>query len=125
MKHAFYVSTSMRAPFEPLPTATAKPKLDSSEVTFASEDGTMLAGVVSRPPGVTKKTPGNRLRSAGAGVGRNFGGEGPDPIYPDLVFALRMRGYAVIRYDARKQTMESMPLASTHSATAAVAISHS
>lgn len=99
MKHAFYVSTSMRAPFEPLPTATAKPKLDSSGVTFASEDGTMLAGVVSRPPGVTKKLPAIVFVPPGAGVGRNFGGEGPDPIYPDLAFA--MRGYVVIRYDAR------------------------
>lgn len=89
------------APFEPLPAATAKPKLDSSEVTFASEDGTMLAGVVSRPPGVTKKLPAIVFVPPGAGVGRNFGGEGPDPIYPDLAFALAMRGYAVIRYDAR------------------------
>ena len=77
----------------------AKPKLDSSGVTFASEDGTMLAGVVSRPPGVTKKLPAIVFVPPGAGVGRNFGGEGPDPIYPDLVFA--MRGYVVIRYDAR------------------------
>ncbi len=88
-------------PFEPLPTMAAKPKLESSEVTFASEDGTMLAGVMSRSPGVTKKLPAVVFIAPGAGVGRNYGGEGPDPMYPDLAFALAMRGYAVIRYDAR------------------------
>lgn len=73
----------MRAPFEPLPTATALPKLDSSGVTFASEDGTMLAGVVSRPPDLTKKLPAIVFVPPGAGVGRNFGGEARVRISPE------------------------------------------
>lgn len=96
-----YARVREPAAFEPLPTQSPKPKLDSSEVTFASEDGTMLSGVVTRPPGLAKMLPAIVFIPPGAGVGRNFGSEGPDPTYPDLAFAFAMRGYAVIRYDAR------------------------
>ena len=72
------------APFESLPPPNPKPKLDSQEITFPSENGTRLAGVMTRPPGFAKKIAGDRLHSAGRRRRSKHR------------FALR--GYAAIRY---------------------------
>jgi len=98
-----YARATDVAPFESAPAPTPpSPKLDSTEVTFASEDGTQLSGVLSRAPGATKKPQAAVVFVApGAGASRNFGGEGPGPMYPDLARSFAARGYAVLRYDAR------------------------
>lgn len=88
------------APFEPAPTPSPDVRLDASPVTFDS-DGTTLAGVLDMPAVSKRPVPIVAFVPPGPSGGRNFGGDGPSPMYPDLARAFVARGYAVLRYDSR------------------------
>jgi alpha/beta superfamily hydrolase len=95
-----YARPTHPAPFEPAPTPTPDAKLAAAPVSFDS-DGTTLAGVVDMPPNVKRPVPIVAFVDPGPAASRNFGGEGPNPMYPDLARAFAARGYAVLRYDTR------------------------
>jgi len=95
-----YERATHPAPFEPEPTPSPDVRLDASAVTFDS-DGTTLAGVVDMPATSKRPVPIVAFVPPGPSAGRNFGGDGPSPMYPDLARAFAARGYAVLRYDSR------------------------
>jgi alpha/beta superfamily hydrolase len=85
-----------------VPTPTPDVVLAGEPITFQS-GGTTLAGVVDMP----RATSGKRLVPIvafippGPNANRNFGGDGPNPMFPDLARAFAARGYATLRYDTR------------------------
>ena len=87
--------------FDAAPNPAAKPRMNGFAVSFASEDGTKLAGVLDLPPGGKAHAPAIVFIPPGPSASRNFGGDGPDPMYPDLALTFAQRGYAVLRYDTR------------------------
>jgi alpha/beta superfamily hydrolase len=96
-----YARPARPAPFLPAATPTPEPRLPAAETTLTSEDGTTLDGVVDMPPGVKRPVPIVALIPPGPSAGRNFGGDGPNPMFPDLTRILASRGYAVLRFDTR------------------------
>jgi alpha/beta superfamily hydrolase len=97
-----YVRFARPAPFEPAPTPTPDVVLAGEPITFESH-GVTLAGVVDMPRTVAAKhlVPIVAFIPPGPNANRNFGGDGPNPMYPDLARAFAARGYATLRYDTR------------------------
>ncbi len=105
-----YAKVGRPAPFEPVPAATATPRPLQTNVTFPSADGTTMAGTLAMPaPSAATATPKAATPAAPAVVfvppapygSRDYGGDGPSPMYPDLAQAFAARGYATLRYDSR------------------------
>jgi alpha/beta superfamily hydrolase len=88
--------------FESAPAPAPLPTLLGEEVTFESGDATP-AGVRNNPLGAKRPFPAVLLVAPPVPdpPTRNFGGHGPDPMFPALARALVQRGYAVLRYDER------------------------
>jgi alpha/beta superfamily hydrolase len=95
-----YARATRPAPFEPAPAPSLDARPDAFAVTFDS-DGTTLAGVIDLPATPKRLVPIVAFVPPGPSAGRNFGGDGPSPMYPDLARAFAARGYAVLRYDSR------------------------
>ena len=95
-----YVRATRPAPFVPVATPTPEAKLAMVPVTFDS-DGITIAGVVDYPAAAKRPVPIVAFIAPGPSASRNYGGDGPDPMYPDLARAFAERGYAVLRYDTR------------------------
>jgi len=92
--------TSSTAAPSVAPAATAAPsRFRSSEVTFTSKDGSVLAGTLSYPDGAGPFPCVILLQ--GSGVNDRNETIGPNPIFAELADALNARGYAVLRYDKR------------------------
>jgi alpha/beta superfamily hydrolase len=96
-----YSRTADVASFEPAATPTPRPRLVNLAATFASDDGTKLAGVLDLPASGKAHAAAVVFVPAGPGGTRDFGGDGPAPMYPDLAITFAQRGYAVFRYDSR------------------------
>jgi alpha/beta superfamily hydrolase len=96
-----YARATRPAPFEPVPTPAPETRLPAAGDTFESQDGTTLDAVIQMPPNVKRPVPIVALIAPGPNAGRNFGGDGPNPMFPDLARAFALRGYAVLRYDTR------------------------
>ena len=96
-----YARPARPAPFLPAPTPAPEARLSANEVQIASTDGTMLAGLLDRPPAAKRPMPIVVFVPPGPSASRNFGGEGPDPMFPSLARSFATRGYAVLRYDTR------------------------
>jgi alpha/beta superfamily hydrolase len=96
-----YTRALRPAPFLPEPSPAPEPRLAANEASFSSEDGTTLAGVVDLPSAPKGPVPIVVLVPPGPNASRNFGGGGPNPMFPGLARAFAGRGYAVLRYDTR------------------------
>jgi hypothetical protein len=82
----------------PLPTAT--PHFTSRDVSFASSDGTKLAGTITIPDDLKVRAPAIVLVQGSGPVDRDER-VGPNPIFLELSNALSNHGYVVLRYDKR------------------------
>ena len=96
-----YTKAAIPAPFVPAPAATPEPHGAADEVTFASDDGTTLSGVLDAPPGNQKIAGGIVFIPPAPDATRNYDANGPEPMYPALAHAFAARGYETLRYDAR------------------------
>jgi alpha/beta superfamily hydrolase len=96
-----YTRAAEPAPFLPEPTPSPSPALPATAVNFASADGTQLDGELNYPANVKHAAPVVVFVPPGPSAGRNFGGDGPNPMWPDLAAIFVQRGYAVLRYDTR------------------------
>ncbi|HEY9180828.1 MAG TPA: alpha/beta hydrolase, partial [Candidatus Baltobacteraceae bacterium] len=95
-------STAPAAAPAPLPTALPLPpaRFLSTNVTFASSDGTALAGTVTIPDGHLARYPAVVLVNGSGPVNRNEQ-VGPNPVFLQLATALSNAGFVVLRYDKR------------------------
>lgn len=84
----------------PTPLPTAVPHFRSENVTFASRDGTKLAGTLTVPDNTTTAMPAVVLVHGSGPVDRNEQ-IGPNPIFLELSNALSNDGFVVLRYDKR------------------------
>lgn len=96
-----YAKAAVPAPFVAAPAASATPAPAGVAVSFAGADGTKLAGEIAVPAGVSRAAPAIVFVPPGPNASRNFGGDGPDPMFPGLAASFVKRGYAVLRYDTR------------------------
>jgi hypothetical protein len=96
-----YTKSAETADFVPAALPAPTPALPATAVTFASEDGTTLAGELDVPAGLKHAAPTIVFVPPGPSASRNFGGDGPSPMFPDLAAIFVQRGYAVLRYDTR------------------------
>ncbi len=87
-------------PAAPTPLPTAVPRFASRDVTFASSDGTRLAGTVTVPDAHQRPLPAVVLVHGSGAVDRDERA-GPNPIFLELSNALSNHGYVVLRYDKR------------------------
>jgi alpha-beta hydrolase superfamily lysophospholipase len=93
-----YSRATRPAPFEPSPTPAPEPKF-LAEALKIDTDPKALAAVVDLPQAGKGLTPIVILVPPGPSASRNFGGDGPEPMFVDLARAFTERGYAVLRYD--------------------------
>jgi dienelactone hydrolase len=93
-----YSRATHPAPFEPSPTPAAEPRF-LAEPLKIDTDPKPLAAVVDLPRAGKGPTPIVILVPPGPSASRNFGGDGPSPMFVDLARAFTERGYAVLRYD--------------------------
>ena len=84
----------------PTPLPTALPHFSSEEVTFASRDGTRLAGTLTVPDHATAAM-GAVVLVHGSGPVDRDERVGPNPIFLELSNALSNDGFVVLRYDKR------------------------
>lgn len=96
-----YARRSQPAQLEIAPSPAPKPQPSALDAEFASQDGTKLSGVLDLPANGKPHAPAVVFVPPGPSADRNFGGDGPDPMYPDLALAFARRGYAILRYDTR------------------------
>lgn len=96
-----YARTLEPATLEAAPAPTPRPRVPAIDFTFSSADGTLLSGVMNVQAGLKKLPPVVVLVPPAPSASRAFGGDGPEPMYPELALALAERGYAVMRYDTR------------------------
>ncbi|HTV93447.1 MAG TPA: alpha/beta fold hydrolase [Verrucomicrobiae bacterium] len=83
------------------PTATPLvSRFRARDVTFASRDGSTIAGTISYPDGASSQVPGFVL-VAGSGTSDRNEAIGPYHLLFDLAEGLNANGYAVLRYDKR------------------------
>jgi len=93
-----YSRATHPAPFEPSAAPAPEPKL-LAEALKIDTDPKALAAVIDLPPAGKRLTPIVVLVPPGPSATRNFGGDGPAPMFLDLARAFTERGYAVLRYD--------------------------
>lgn len=94
------MATSAASIAAPTPLPTATPHFSSRDVTFASRDGTRLAGTITFPDHATTALPAVVLVHGSGPVDRNEQ-IGPNPIFLELSNALSNDGFVVLRYDKR------------------------
>jgi alpha/beta superfamily hydrolase len=96
-----YAKSAEPAAFVPAPPASPAPRPAGDAVTIQTDDGAMLAGTIDLPPNAKKQLAALVFVSPGPDGSRDFGGDGPDPMYPELAAAFAARGYETLRYDMR------------------------
>jgi len=96
-----YTKAAEPAPFEPAPVPSPSPALAATQLTFDSADGTTLAGEIDFPSNGKHSVPALVFVPPGPSAGRDYGGDGPQPMFPGLAALFAQRGYAVLRYDTR------------------------
>lgn len=84
----------------PIPLPTAAPHFTSSDVTFRSRDGVVLAGTLTIPDNLRGRAPAVVLVHGSGPVDRDER-IGPNPIFLQLSNAFSNHGYVVLRYDKR------------------------
>ena len=84
----------------PTPLPTALPHFSSEDVTFASRNGTELAGTLTVPDNATAAMSAVVLVHGSGPVDRDER-VGPNPIFLELSNALSNHGFVVLRYDKR------------------------
>lgn len=98
-----YKKATVIPPFDPEATPSPNPQLPDDELTFPTTDDITLSGILTAPPNVKEPYPAVVLVAPPWPVPatRNFGGDGPEPMFPSLARTFAARGYAVLRYDER------------------------
>lgn len=89
--------------FEPAQLPTPAAALPDDELSFPSTGDVTLSGTLTAPPNVKAPYPVVVMVAPPWPVPatRNFGGDGPEPMFPSLARTFAQRGYAVLRYDGR------------------------